>query len=139
MTDLLAAGGVLLFLDQWSKRLVRLYVAGRCVSWGPALRIRRVTSAREIYARDGARVALVVVWFIALVSATILYNSGTNFQTHAALWGVGAALGGAAGNLWDVLRRRSIVDFIDLRWWPVFNVADIGIVGGLVVAFWPHH
>ena len=28
-------------------------------------------------------------------------------------------------------------DFIDLRWWPVFNIADVGIVVGLVVAFWP--
>lgn len=51
--------------------------------------------------------------------------------------GVGAALGGAAGNLSDVLRRRAIVDFIDLGWWPVFNVADIGIVAGLVAAFLP--
>jgi len=51
--------------------------------------------------------------------------------------GVGAALGGAAGNLLDILRRRSVLDFIDLRWWPVFNIADVGIVAGLAVAFWP--
>jgi signal peptidase II len=37
--------------------------------------------------------------------------------------------------LLDVLRRRHVVDFIDLGWWPVFNVADVGIVGGLVLAF----
>jgi lipoprotein signal peptidase len=29
-----------------------------------------------------------------------------------------------------------VVDFIDLGWWPVFNLADIGIVGGLIAAFW---
>jgi signal peptidase II len=30
----------------------------------------------------------------------------------------------------------AVVDFIDLRWWPVFNVADIGIVCGVIaVAF----
>jgi lipoprotein signal peptidase len=23
-----------------------------------------------------------------------------------------------------------VVDFFDLRWWPVFNIADIGIVTG---------
>jgi signal peptidase II len=46
------------------------------------------------------------------------------------------AFGGAAGNLLDILRLRSIVDFIDLHWWPVFNLADVAIVAGLVVAFW---
>jgi signal peptidase II len=35
-----------------------------------------------------------------------------------------------------------VVDFIDFRWWPVFNVADIGVVVGgillvLVYAFAP--
>ena len=46
------------------------------------------------------------------------------------------AFGAAAGNLLDILRRRSIFDFIDLRWWPVFNLADVGIIFGLAVAFW---
>ena len=48
-------------------------------------------------------------------------------------------LGGALGNLVDrVLRdpaplRGAVVDFIDFRVWPSFNVADSGIVvGGLV-------
>jgi signal peptidase II len=50
--------------------------------------------------------------------------------------GLGAALGGAAGNLLDRLRRASVVDFIDLRVWPVFNLADLGVVGGVAVALW---
>jgi signal peptidase II len=30
----------------------------------------------------------------------------------------------------------AVVDFIDFRWWPVFNVADIGIVcGAIAVAY----
>jgi signal peptidase II len=29
--------------------------------------------------------------------------------------------------------RGAVVDWIDLRWWPVFNLADSGIVlGGLL-------
>jgi lipoprotein signal peptidase len=50
--------------------------------------------------------------------------------------GLGCALGGAAGNLTDILRQGYVLDFVDLGWWPVFNVADIGIVGGLLAAFW---
>ena len=49
--------------------------------------------------------------------------------------GLGLAFGGAAGNLLDVLELQRIVNFIDLRWWPVFNFADLGIVMGLAMAF----
>jgi signal peptidase II len=80
---------------------------------------------------------LVLVWLAALGSAMILHRSGALFQSHAALFGLGSAFGGAAGNLLDILRSRSVVDFIDLGWWPVFNLADAAILGGLVVAFWP--
>lgn len=48
----------------------------------------------------------------------------------------GLVTGGALGNLVDRLVRQpgfpdgEVVDFFDLRWWPVFNIADIAIVSG---------
>jgi len=47
--------------------------------------------------------------------------------------GLGMALGGAAGNLIDRLRLRYVVDFIDLHFWPVFNIADIAITCGTIL------
>lgn len=50
----------------------------------------------------------------------------------------GLVSGGALGNVTDRLVREPgfpsghVVDFIDLGWWPVFNIADIGIVVGAV-------
>jgi signal peptidase II len=58
---------------------------------------------------------------------------------------IGMILGGAIGNLIDRLLRDpgwfrgGVVDFIDFQWFPIFNVADMGItVGGalLVLASW---
>lgn len=52
---------------------------------------------------------------------------------------LGLVLGGAAGNLVDRMARDPgpfrghVVDFIDLRVWPVFNVADSAIVVGAIV------
>ena len=54
---------------------------------------------------------------------------------------IGLVLGGAVGNLLDRLFRHSngflhgrVVDFIDLQWWPVFNVADMGLtIGGVLL------
>ncbi len=42
-------------------------------------------------------------------------------------------LGGSAGNLIDRLRYGHIVDFIDFRFWPVFNIADSFITIGAVL------
>jgi len=50
----------------------------------------------------------------------------------------GYALGvaGAAGNLIDRLFWGHVTDFIDLRVWPVFNVADVSIVVGALLLGW---
>jgi signal peptidase II len=52
---------------------------------------------------------------------------------------LGLILGGAVGNLMDRLRFGSVVDFLDFRVWPVFNLADSCITVGaalLAVSFW---
>lgn len=51
----------------------------------------------------------------------------------------GLFLGGVAGNLIDRILRQYVVDFIDVGFWPVFNIADAAIsvsVIGLVLFFW---
>lgn len=55
--------------------------------------------------------------------------------TTASAVGLGLVLGGAIGNLVDRAIRGpgfsgEVVDFIDLQIWPVFNLADSGIVIG---------
>jgi len=117
--DFVVSVALFLLLDQWSKRVAAVRL--RCV---------RKTSHRN-------RTGLVLYWLAALASAWFLYRRHAAFQTHIAQIGLGAAFGGAAGNLLDMCRRRPIIDFIDLRWWPVFNLADAAITGGLILAFCP--
>ncbi len=57
----------------------------------------------------------------------------------------GLVAGGALGNLIDRALRSgpagtpvgfmggAVVDFIDLQWWPIFNLADAGIVVGALL------
>jgi signal peptidase II len=42
-------------------------------------------------------------------------------------------LGGAIGNLIDRITLGYVVDFIDFRIWPVFNVADSAITIGAAI------
>jgi signal peptidase II len=53
---------------------------------------------------------------------------------------VGLIIGGALGNVIDRMFRGEgwfrggVVDFIDVQWWPIFNVADIAVtVGGVLL------
>ncbi|MBI4152143.1 signal peptidase II [Candidatus Woesearchaeota archaeon] len=57
-----------------------------------------------------------------------------NFQFLVALF-----LGGVIGNLIDRFARGHVIDFIDFRFWPAFNVADAAIsiaVVGLIWVMW---
>lgn len=74
-------------------------------------------------------VAIVIIFFLARSA-----HSNERFL----FWGLGCILGGALGNLFDRLRIRAVIDFLDFYigdWhWPAFNVADIAICcGGFLV------
>jgi signal peptidase II len=43
---------------------------------------------------------------------------------------LGALAGGAGGNLFDRVRLGYVIDYLDLRVWPVFNLADAAVVIG---------
>jgi len=46
---------------------------------------------------------------------------------------LGLILGGACGNLADRIRFGYVIDFFDLRVWPVFNVADSAVTVGVAI------
>jgi len=85
----------------------------------------------------GPFIGMLAIVVIAILVATMRKQSNT-----MSLVATGCIVGGATGNVLDRVFRGTgfmngaVVDFIDLRWWPVFNVADIGIVcGAIAVAF----
>ncbi len=77
---------------------------------------------------------LIVV--VALVLIGLLVGLGRTVPTMVAAVAVGMILGGAIGNLVDRLLRGNsgaVIDFVDLHFWPTFNLADSCIVVGAVL------
>lgn len=50
-----------------------------------------------------------------------------------AFGGAALVLSGALGNVFDRITRGYVIDFIELRGWPVFNVADVAVGVGMAL------
>jgi signal peptidase II len=73
----------------------------------------------------------------AVVVVAVLLWFGRVSPNRATAVALGAIAGGALGNLTDRIFRDgdgplggAVIDFIDVQWWPVWNVADMAIVLG---------
>ncbi|MBS3169979.1 signal peptidase II [Candidatus Woesearchaeota archaeon] len=82
----------------------------------------------------------IILGFISLAVALgiILYYHKIP-KTYSAQLLTALFLGGVIGNFIDRFARGHVIDFIDFRFWPAFNVADAAIsiaVIGLVWKMW---
>lgn len=76
------------------------------------------------------------LWIASVAVAAVLLQARIIPEDAMIAAGIGAALGGAAGNLVDRFRHGAIVDFIAIGRWPSFNFADVAIVGGIGLLIW---
>jgi signal peptidase II len=70
--------------------------------------------------------AAAVVWMVAFFA-----RSGARHPVLPAA--LGLLVGGSLSNLVDRIRLHHVTDFIDLGWWPAFNLADSFIVIGVAI------
>lgn len=97
----------------------------------------RFLSVRKVLMRRGplmfyfTPMTQVGLWIASIAIATVLVRAGLIAENARNAAAIGAALGGAAGNLADRLRQGAIVDFIAIGRCPPFNLADVAIVAGV--------
>lgn len=123
--------GVLL-ADQLTKLVVRSYLplGGSFPEDWPV----RLTYVRNTGIAFGIRANQSLLIFVSLGVVITLLALSLRYHLFAPRWmriGLGLMLGGAAGNLMDRILLGYVTDFIDLRAWPVFNVADSAVVVGV--------
>ena len=121
-------------LDQATKSLVaRRLSPGQSVPVTSWLSLRRVVNARGVPLWLKPRGQLLVLSGLT-AGIGLIIRQGHFFQHPAAQLGLALALGGASSNVYDVLRRGAVLDFLDLGWWPIFNLADAAITLGVITA-----
>jgi 23S rRNA pseudouridine1911/1915/1917 synthase len=126
--ELLGVACAVVAVDQSTKALVTDRLQFQTISLlGGAIDLAytRNTGAAFSVLRNGG--VLFAVIAVAVVAGILLYFRRLAAAPVTLRLGLALVLGGALGNLIDRVRLGYVVDFIDLHWWPVFNVADSSI------------
>jgi signal peptidase II len=137
---LLAIAAVLLTADVISKLIVVAKLSNR----GPLTLIPSVLDL-ELTRNPGAAFgfaagATVIFTLVAAAVVVFIVRAARKLKSTGWAWALGLLLGGALGNLGDRIFRAPsplrghVVDWIHLHHWPVFNIADSGVVVGGVLA-----
>jgi signal peptidase II len=104
------------------------------------VRLNLTRNTAGAFGLGGAAVPFLAV--VALGLVVFMASSGATTRNPVLSVAVGLVLGGALGNLIDRLfrgrggLRGAVVDFVDLRFWPVFNLADAAITCGCLLLLW---
>src|SRR3989338_3316630 len=122
-------------LDQ----LTKFYIASKMPEWKLGfLLIHFVDNTGAGFGiLKGQMAILAIISAIVVMGVIYFYHKIPKEKITQALFGL--FLGGVTGNLIDRILRQYVVDFIDVGFWPVFNIADAAIsvsVIGLVLYYW---
>ena len=125
-------------LDQWTKHLVVTNLAPY-ESFAPIPALSKVftilhltnTGAAFGLFKSGGVFFVIVAIVVSLV--ILAYYPSLPDGQWLVRTSLGLQMGGALGNLIDRLRVGHVVDFFNFQIWPVFNVADMSIIGGVIL------
>jgi len=135
---LYATAAVAYVLDRVTKLWVEAALAGRApIEIVPGVLSFNYTTNSGGAFGLGRSAPWVFAGATVLVSVVIVFVSFRLDRRPLAL-ALGLILGGALGNLTDRILNGpglsgSVIDFIDLQVWPVFNLADASIVVGAIL------
>jgi lipoprotein signal peptidase len=144
MSRAVAAGLVLVpLLDQAIKLLIRRRLGRGTISLGALGEVRMVQADIWI-ARASRRLSPAAMWILWILAAATVAISGARLPWSG--WFSGLLLGGSLSHAVETSLRGAVCDYVRLRFWPAFNLADValavaacGMLVELVVAIGAAH
>ena len=131
---------LVILADQLSKTwAVRNLSGGRTVDVVGSLRFNLTFNSGMAFSQGRGVGPFIGVVALGVIVVLLVSLRRTGSMLSAV--GIGLVIGGAIGNVADRLFRAgdgflggAVVDFIDLQWWPIFNVADMAVtIGGVIL------
>lgn len=135
---LFLVAALVIALDQWTKFLVRSIIPANTsrdpiTGFGKYLTFTHVRNTGAAFGMFRDTNTLFIILPILVAGAIIVYSVRQGRQPWPLVLAFGMQVGGALGNVVDRIVIGGVTDFIDVHWWPIFNVADSSVVIGTAV------
>ncbi len=137
--NILIIGAIIVVLDQISKYALEEILKKTSITLIPnILKLTLVYNKGAGFGiLQGQRLFFIIFSFLVL--GAIIYKWKKIPAKNKVIIPMGLLIGGLIGNLIDRIIHGYVIDFIDLGFWPVFNIADSAItiaVVWLVIVLW---
>jgi signal peptidase II len=120
--------------DQATKQLVgrQLELGDETAHLGP-FSIHHVQNSGIAFGLFPTATTVVIVLTLLAVLWMLVFFARSGARHPVLPVGLGLVLGGSVSNLVDRVRLGHVTDFLDLSFWPAFNLADVFIVVGVAI------
>ena len=120
--------------DQVTKQLVvSMLDLGDSVHVAGPLEVRHMTNPGIAFGLFSSWATAVTILTAVAVGWMLFYFARAGARHPVLPVALGLLIGGSIANLIDRLRLGHVTDFLDLRFWPAFNLADTFIVVGVSI------
>jgi signal peptidase II len=116
-------------IDLMLKLVLRRMLGSRAVALGPFGSLR-VVAGRIWLARPGRRSYPATLWTLWALAAGALIILSPWIPSSRLF--VGLLLGGSLANALESSLRGRVSDYVCLRFWPAFNLADVALTAGAI-------
>ena len=131
---LVAVAGAAIAADQVTKAIVSSSLAlGESVNVVGPLSIHHVQNSGIAFGLFPTATSGVIVLTTIAVTWMLVFFGRSGGRHPILPVALGLLLGGSLSNLIDRVRLGHVTDFLDVRFWPAFNLADAFIVAGVAV------
>jgi signal peptidase II len=134
----LAVAAAVIVVDQLTKWWAVETLSTRTIDVVWKLRLILVENRGTAFSLTQSGGPLITLLALVVVGGLLWYSRGV--RSRLGLVALGLIAGGAVGNLIDRAFRGdvgfmqgAVIDFIDVQFWPVWNVADMGVSIGAVL------
>ena len=128
---------MILGVDQLTKFIVRTYMeVGESIPEDGIIRLTYIQNTGSAFGLfSNQTLFLTIAAAIGIGFIGYFFIKGAGFSRVLSL-SLALPMGGALGNIIDRVTFGHVIDFIDLRVWPIFNVADSSITIGFLLLGW---
>lgn len=127
---------VVIIADQWSKQWIVAQLGPEPLrhsipligDWLAFVYLRNTGVAFSMF--QDMSMLFTIIAIIICAGALYVYAFHLPNTARSIQISLGLIEGGAIGNILDRIQHGYVIDFIQVGWWPVFNIADIAISCG---------